>query len=486
MLARAGIRRATDSGQPCCGLPGSEECGLAGKNGKIRQYRKPLNINLGIIIFSVIFIYIIICVFLYFTQKQIQPYEVRTGSLSVDSVYRGIALRAETVVESTDSGYINYYAREGERVGSGKLVCSVDESGELKEIFEAGEAEDGQLSTDDLEEIKSEVTGFMGSFDRKQFGTTYDFKYTLEGTALKISNESILADLESLGSSSFVTLCNAPESGIVVYSTDGYETLTADQITQEMFDEAGYQKNQLINNDLVSSGDPIYKVITNENWSIVIQTDEELAQFLLEEEYVQVRFLKNRNVSWAEVSVLDNGDGNTYVKLDFNNSMIAFCTERFIDIELITEDEEGLKVPNSAIAEREFFLVPKEYVTKGTNGTDGVLLETYTEEGEATTEFIATTIYQETEEDYYIDNSVLTVGDDIVKPDSTDTYTISRSAVLTGVYNINKGYADFKEIQILAQNDEYAIVKSNTTYGLSAYDRIVLDAETVNDDELIY
>ena len=33
-----------------------EECGLAGRNnGKIRQYRKPLNINLGIIIFSVIF-----------------------------------------------------------------------------------------------------------------------------------------------------------------------------------------------------------------------------------------------------------------------------------------------------------------------------------------------------------------------------------------------------------------------------------------------
>ena len=109
---------------------------MAGKNGKIRQYRKPLNINLGIIIFSVIFIYIVICVFLYFTQKQIQPYEVRTGSLSVDSVYRGIALREETVVTSTDSGYINYYAREGERVGSGKLVCSVDESGELKEMFE--------------------------------------------------------------------------------------------------------------------------------------------------------------------------------------------------------------------------------------------------------------------------------------------------------------------------------------------------------------
>ncbi|HJC58405.1 MAG TPA: hypothetical protein H9700_13760 [Candidatus Eisenbergiella intestinipullorum] len=459
---------------------------MAGNNGKIRQYRKPLNINLGIIIFSVIFIYIIICVFLYFTQKQIQPYEVRTGSLSVDSVYRGIALREETVVSSTDSGYINYYAREGERVGSGKLVCSVDESGELKEMFEAGEAEDGQLSADDLADVRSEITGFMNGFNRKQFGEAYDFKYLLEGTALKISNESILADLESLGSSSFVTFCNAPESGIMVYSTDGYEDLAAEQLTDELFDESSYQKNQLINNDLVSEGDSIYKLVTNENWSIVIRTDAELAQYLLEEEYVQVRFLKNQDVSWAEVSVLDTEGDSTYVKLDFNNSMISFCTERFVDIELITQEEEGLKVPNSAIAEKEFFLVPREYMTKGANGADGVLLETYTEEGEATTEFIATTIYQETEEDYYIDNSILKVGDDLVKPDSTDTYTISRSAVLTGVYNINKGYADFKEIQILSQNDEYAIVKSNTTYGLSAYDRIVLDAETVDVDELIY
>lgn len=459
---------------------------MAGNNGKIRQYRKPLNINLGIIIFSVIFIYIIICVFLYFTQKQIQPYEVRTGSLSVDSVYRGIALREETVVSSADSGYINYYAREGERVGSGKLVCSVDESGELKEMFEAGEAEDGQLSADDLADVRSEITGFMNGFNRKQFGEAYDFKYLLEGTALKISNESILADLESLGSSSFVTFCNAPESGIMVYSTDGYEDLAAEQLTDELFDESSYQKNQLINNDLVSEGDSIYKLVTNENWSIVIRTDAELAQYLLEEEYVQVRFLKNQDVSWAEVSVLDTEGDSTYVKLDFNNSMISFCTERFVDIELITQEEEGLKVPNSAIAEKEFFLVPREYMTKGANGADGVLLETYTEEGEATTEFIATTIYQETEEDYYIDNSILKVGDDLVKPDSTDTYTISRSAVLTGVYNINKGYADFKEIQILSQNDEYAIVKSNTTYGLSAYDRIVLDAETVDVDELIY
>ena len=57
---------------------------------------------------------------------------------------------------------------------------------------------------------------------------------------------------------------------------------------------------------------------------------------------------------------------------------------------------------------------------------------------------------------------------------------------MIGVYNINKGYADFKQISILYQNDEYAIVKSNTVYGLNVYDYIVLDASTVNDNEFIY
>ena len=52
-------------------------------------------------------------------------------------------------------------------------------------------------------------------------------------------------------------------------------------------------------------------------------------------------------------------------------------------------------------------------------------------------------------------------------------------------YNINKGYADFKEITILSQNDEYAIVKPNSTYGLRVYDYIALKADTVSDDQFI-
>ena len=166
--------------------------------------------------------------------------------------------------------------------------------------------------------------------------------------------------------------------------------------------------------------------------------------------------------------------------------MVSFCTDRFLDVELLLEDETGLKIPNSAIVEKEFFIVPKEYVTKGGNsGASGVLLETYNEDGNAVTEFVETTIYEETDTEYYLDDTVLRSGSYLVKPDSMEKYAVSRIGSLTGVYNINKGYADFRQITILDQNDEYAIVEPNMKYGLSVYDYIVLNAESVNDNQFI-
>ena len=63
---------------------------------------------------------------------------------------------------------------------------------------------------------------------------------------------------------------------------------------------------------------------------------------------------------------------------------------------------------------------------------------------------------------------------------------IGSSASLQGVYNINKGYAVFKQIEILNSNDEYYTIKKGTSYGLSVYDHIVLNADTVYEGELIY
>lgn len=442
------------------------------------------------LIFAAIFIYVVVCVFMYFRTDHIVGYSVKEGSLSSNSIFKGIALRTEEIVTGSDAGYINYFAREGERVAKGDLVYTVDETGRLSDYMHTSESGENSLSDADLTELKNEITSFTNRFDRRQFSDVYNFKYSVQGTALKLSNYNILENADALnqaGGSSFVNYRYAPNSGIVIYSIDGYEDLTLEDMTAELFEQDAYEKKYLVNNDLVANGDQIYKLSTSEDWSIVIQTDEELAEELLEKEYVEVRFLKNRYTSWGQVSSYTNEAGDTFVALTFTNSMITFCTDRFIDIELLLEDEKGLKIPNSAIVTKEFFIVPKEYVTKGGNsGSDGVLLETYDEEGNVVTEFVPTTIYDATETEYYLDDSVLRAGNYIIKPESTQKYAVSKTGSLTGVYNINKGYADFKQVTVLYSNDEYSIVKSNTVYGLNVYDYIVLDASTVNDNQFIY
>lgn len=60
------------------------------------------------------------------------------------------------------------------------------------------------------------------------------------------------------------------------------------------------------------------------------------------------------------------------------------------------------------------------------------------------------------------------------------------SVYLEGVYCINQGYAVFRRIEILDQNEEYAIVSKNTAYGLARYDHIVRNADKVDEEEILY
>lgn len=453
---------------------------------KIIPYKKPININLGMVIFGIIFIYIMICVFMFFTSKHIIGYEVISGSLSVPNVYKGVALREEEVINANQAGYVNYFAREGEHVGVGSLVYTIDQSGKIADLMTTGN-EELQLSDDDLYELKTDISVFQHNYSNKNFSDLYSFEFDLKGASLKVNNYNLLNNVDSLagGESGIVNFCSSPKGGVIVYSTDGYETATAETISANGLKEENYAKTQLASNELVSTNDPVYKLITSEDWSIIIEVTEERAQQYEAEEYVKVKFLKNQYTSWAKVNIIRKGE-EILAKLDFTNSMINFATDRFIDIEIQLDEEEGLKIPNSSIVEKEFYLIPKEYVQMSAKGElDGFLRETYDENGKVSSELIEATIYSESDTDYYVDTATLRIGDYIIMPDSQNKYPISKVGTLIGVYNMDKGYADFKEITVLYSNEEYSIVKSNTQYGLSVYDHIVLDASSVQENDFL-
>ena len=456
--------------------------------GKIKKYKKPLNLNIGMIIFGVVFIYVIVCVILYFQTGHIQRYEVREGSLATNNLYRGVIIREETIVYTDTPGYVNYYAREGGRVARNDLVYVVDETGRLNEEISGMGMEENSLSDREMAEFRSEIVNFIHSFDSLNYESTYDFKYSMKNMVLKLANANMLDSIGNLSSENIVRYSYAPQTGIVAYWTDGYEDLTSQEVTAEVFDASAYEKKQLISNALTAVGDPAYKLSTDENWSIVFPIEPERGAQLLKKEYVLVRFLKNQYESWGKVELLANADGNTYLQLSFTNSMITFLSDRFLDVELIVEDETGLKIPVSSIVQKEFYLIPEDYVTlNGNSGRGGIVRQCYLDDGTISSESLEIDLYNfdDKSREYYLDSSILNIGNILYKLDSQETFTVSKRATLIGVYNMNKGYADFKQINILYQNDEYAIVNSNTRYGLSVYDYIALDASKVSDDQFI-
>ena len=444
---------------------------------KILPFRRPFPINIGLMIFLIILVYILLSVFLYFRSGRTEVYEVRQGSLTTNTMYTGIALREEYVVRSDYDGRVNYYNKEGERIPVGSLVFTIDEEDVLRNLILEEEQEES-YSDRELQSFREDAIKFAGSFDPSYFYSVYDFRSSAVSTVLKLTNRSVLDSVEDPEENG-IHLCRAEETGEIVYCTDGYEDLSFEDIEAGHFSAADYTKKLLANGEPVREGDPVCKIITNVTWSVVIRTSPEEAEMLSQEQYVKVRFLKNDSISWARTQIRSDEEGNYYVNLNFNNSMEAFSADRFVEIELIMDEESGLKVPNSAITKGKFFLIPKEFVQQGPRSQYGVLLEIYTENNEKSVQFVPTPPYGETDDKYYVDDSILRAGEIIDKPNSSEQFEVGEQVELIGVYYINRGYPDFRQVSILYQNEEYAIVSPSSYNGLQEFDYIVLHANSI-------
>ncbi len=88
-------------------------------------------INVGMVIFVIISLYIVFSVYSYIKRDQIRYYEVLEGSIVRQEQYTGVALREEEAVDAVSSGYIHYYIQDGKRVAVGSAVYTVDETGSL-------------------------------------------------------------------------------------------------------------------------------------------------------------------------------------------------------------------------------------------------------------------------------------------------------------------------------------------------------------------
>lgn len=459
--------------------------------GVLKKIKSVFSMNIGTMLFGVLFIYMLFSVVLYLTSSNIESYLVIAGPLSRNETYTGLAIRTETVHKAETGGYVSYYAREGDKINANGVIYGISSSQSKQTSTE--------LSADDLSAIRNQMLSFSKGFNASKFNNTYSFKYNLEGSILQYAGVSGSSSDSGVVSYGGQTLSKAEQDGIVLYSTDGYENKTVDTLTAEDFDQNAYHETDLKKHDSVAAGDSLYTLVSDENWSLMIPLSEKQAVKLADRTAVRVKFLKDDMTQSGDFSIVEI-DGAKYGKIDFNKGLIRYASDRFLEIELVTNTVTGLKIPLSSIVTKEFYLIPSEYATTNEDSQEtGFMVLGKDKSGNETRTFVSPSVYASIEDGsqntddaskkkylYYVDKKSFSEGDVIVSQKNQDRYVVSDVGVLEGVYCINQGYAVFRRIEIIDQNEEYAIVSKSTAYGLSRYDHIVRNADKVDEEEILY
>ena len=153
------------------------------KDEKIKKYPRPGGINVGIIVFFILILYIAILIFSSITKAKVSVTEVESGKIIDSSIFTGIAIRDEEVINSDYSGFLNYYINDGARVAKDENVCMVDTLG----TYTSNALADGQIefSDKDYDDMEQFISVYMNAYTNSKFSDIYTFKYNLQN---KIKN----------------------------------------------------------------------------------------------------------------------------------------------------------------------------------------------------------------------------------------------------------------------------------------------------------
>ncbi len=457
----------------------------------LKRHKKKKSFNTGTFIFLFVILYIIIYLGQYILRDNVKIYEVVKGKnySTVTDNYTGIIFREETITKLESTGYVNYYVKNKDRVSLNTTVYTIDQTGKIASLIKEQISEGNLLQHVDLSNIRERISDFSSNYISNDFDDVYSFKENLQIDVIELINLNAIKELNNATTNlnEKILTNKAKKTGIIVFYLDGFEDYDYKTVTEDDFDQKKYKKTVFTSNNLIEKDKSVFKTVGSESWKIVIPVNKNDANKLAEQKTARIRLNKILKETSASIEVYNN-KGQDYVALTLDKYMVNFIDDRYIDISILSDYEQGLKIPNTAIVEKEFYTIPVAYFNKGADSDlEGLFKEKFDENGNASVEFIVPNIYHKTQELYYIDKNEINKNDIFIMSESTQRFSVSSVSSLEGVYNVNNGFAEFKRIEIISQDKEYTIVKENTKYGLIVYDQIVLDGKTIkSENEVVF
>lgn len=484
---------------------------------KKKKKRKNGNMIMPLIVFAIIAVYLMgQMVSLASKRSDIDVETVAYGTIDTPKVYTGLVLRDETVVNSTRTGQPFYQYSQGDYVPKGAVICVVKDTDTTdrleskldqidKDILKSQKTRtDLSAFSEDIARLEDNISRTVDAYAGRSMKTNVSYMYTMKSQVESFMDQRneiwLTENVESLSQlteekniyeeqlAQSQSALTAGEAGVLCLSYDGLEEkYTLEQAAEITKKEIGNAKTEYISKaKSVSKGDPLFKIVESNQWYIVAYlpstetaswktgTDKALHMITEEETYRIV----------ATVESLEESGEETKVVFSSYEYMEEFMEARTVSFSLEGTVAEGLKIPNDAIVEKSLLRIPEACLTESM-GNEGVLLQ----KGDKT-QFVDISVVTSDEDAVYIEqeNASLKMGDTILQGsgEAAEPYTLSELTPHAGVYVANSSVADFVVVEILEQNQEYAIVKTGNITGLQPFDTIVSDAKNIKEGDSIY
>ena len=465
--------------------------------------RRPFGIPVTFVtaVFAMLFIFLVVHVILFLMKKPMEVYGVGTPvSDNVSGTFRGIVLRDEETVASPAGGYVNYYAVNTERVAKGALVMTLDEKGTLKDKLHEFYINQEVLTSSSTKMIRNILRSSGNSIDTTDFSSVYRAKADIQATVfeclLKDGGEAFVKRMQD----TVYTAVQTDQTGFFLTWRDGFEQKTAETVSSSDFNEAAYTRTDRYGNENLSAGEFAYKLALTNAFTLVFLPDEETAESLASKSALSVRMEDGTEIA-GTFTLSKTADGKPMGVLFFQKYGMHYLSDRFASFEILDRQVRGYKIPESTLVTKDFFVVSTDYITQGgSSNADGVLVE----KGDSAVFVPCTVLKKGTVEENsvvkedgtaYIYASSLSAGDVLIGSHEDETAArketvrmkLGVQASVEGVYQVNSGFCVFKPVVRLSNSIDtsYVIVSPRVSGGIQPYDRIVMNAEKYDENEIL-
>lgn len=449
-------------------------------------------LNAGTIIIFAFCVYILINIFIFLHRPHLTIYEVQQLPMASNTKAEAVIIRNETPVKTGIAGYVNYYMRNGQRVAKGETIYSIDESRQIYNLISEQDLK-YTFSKDDISQIKECIFDYQESYDSSDFESVYSLRDDLTATVNNISDTYLLENLNQIlvnkEYSGSLTVHQSEQPGLISYFTDTLDGLTVEGVTKATFDRKNYRSANLFDANLKEQGSTIYKILADEKWDIVLNLTEEQYNKISSQTTLSFT-IEEDNLKLTKPVVFMHVGDSYLARITLNQYMVRYINKRFLTIALDIDNKTGLKIPKSAIVQKQFYMVPNEYFVRGGDnagsewGINVLKIDEKTKERYYS--FCPTEIYYEDENYKYIDINTVTYNTAIYNDDTQETFPMTLEGTLTGVYNINKGFALFRRIEMLQDGKDFCVVEAGVPYSISEHDHIAKDSSTITESQTIY